>query len=120
MAKVINLIGDDRIYNTSFHDATVTSTVNEIASKLGIPFINYGYDGDKVTHEFNLELDGIVCTIYDWKEYRDVSEDDVLRFHIGTATRDESEKVASILAKDYGFKTTKPSDVKSTFPWTVK
>jgi hypothetical protein len=98
MAKVINLKDDDeRIYGTSFHGDVVTASANSISRKLGIPFHDYGYDGDKVTHEFDFEIDGIVATLYDWKEYHEVGNDEVVEFHIGARTAEESHKVASTL-----------------------
>ena len=44
----------------------IKTTYDELVSKFGKP--NYGPSGDaKVRSEWILEVDGEVCTIYDWK-----------------------------------------------------
>ena len=68
---------------TSFHFDTVTTTKNMLESVLGE--IDYSGDyEDKVQNEWNMELEtGEVFTVYDWKEYRPYSNDDVIEWHIG-------------------------------------
>ena len=69
---------------TSFHGAVIKTTPSKLVKLFGNPtFLNN--DGtDKVNIEWELEdLDGNVITIYDWKEGRPVSMDEVIEFHIG-------------------------------------
>ena len=69
---------------TSFHGVTLTVTPQKLIDVLGEPdfFDNDGQD--KVNMEYNLETeDGIVFTIYDWKEYRPLQMDEKIEFHIG-------------------------------------
>ena len=69
---------------TSFHGVTLTVTPQKLIDVLGEPdfFDNDGQD--KVNMEYNLETeDGIVFTIYDWKEYRPLQMDETIEFHIG-------------------------------------
>ena len=69
---------------TSFHGVVIATTPSKLVSLFGNPtFVNN--DGtDKVNVEWELEdSDGNVITIYDWKEGRPVSMDEVLEFHIG-------------------------------------
>ena len=69
---------------TSFYNTTLKATPQELIDALGEPdfFDNDGQD--KVNMEYNLETeDGIVFTIYDWKEYRPLQMDEKIEFHIG-------------------------------------
>lgn len=100
MSKVIKLKDHDRIYGTSYHNATVRASMAELEKKFGLR--NSGRSGDgKTTMELDLEVDGIVFTIYDWKE-ESPSVTDVLDFHIGTRTAEDSKMVVGILNTDYG------------------
>lgn len=68
---------------TSFHGSTVKATVNEMKEILG-NVMYYGIKDDKVQHEWEMEDEnGHVFTVYDWKEYRQYSNDDVIEWHIG-------------------------------------
>ena len=68
---------------TSFHGSTVKATVNEMKEVLG-NVMYYGIKDDKVQHEWEMEDEnGHVFTVYDWKEYRQYSNDDVIEWHIG-------------------------------------
>jgi len=69
---------------TSFHGTTIRTT----AGKLKKLFPNSYYaqnDGeDKTNYDFTLETeDGDVFTIYDWKEYRPINDNETIEFHIG-------------------------------------
>lgn len=69
---------------TSFHDVTITTTVNALIEALGHPqyFDNFGED--KVNFEWICETEnGDIVTIYDWKEYRSLGFDEEITFHLG-------------------------------------
>jgi len=69
---------------TSFYGVTLIVTPQQLIDALGEPdfFDNDGHD--KVNMEYDLETeDGIVFTIYDWKEYRPLQMDEKIEFHIG-------------------------------------
>lgn len=69
---------------TSFHNSTVNATVNQLRKILGEPLFEDNKGDDKVNFEWELETeDGEVFTVYDWKEYRSISEDEVINWHIG-------------------------------------
>ena len=69
---------------TSFHGSTVLASRNELISILSWPHHMDPDPNEKVQYEWFLETsDGDVFTIYDWKEYRDVDEDDLIKWHIG-------------------------------------
>lgn len=69
---------------TSFHGSTINATVNELTAILGKPDC-YTNDGeDKVNFEWEMETDnGDIFTVYDWKEYRPLDKDEIIRWHIG-------------------------------------
>ena len=69
---------------TSFHDTVITTTVNELVRVLGEPTYQQNTGDDKVNVEWVCEtIDGDVVTIYDWKEYRSLTEDEEIEFHLG-------------------------------------
>ncbi len=68
--------------STSFHGQTILASVNQIKAVCGEPCWRGG--GDKTTVEWDmLTSDGSFFTIYDWKEYREFSDDERIEFHIG-------------------------------------
>ena len=78
---------------TSFHDSTITASVNELIAVMGEP-VYQGNDGeDKVNFEWEMETeDGEVFTVYDWKEYRPISRSEQIEWHIGGNGRRITEK----------------------------
>ena len=69
---------------TSFHDTVINCSVLALKKILGEPSYS-GNDGeDKVNFEWEMETnDGDVFTVYDWKEYRSISEGENIEWHIG-------------------------------------
>lgn len=69
---------------TSFHSSTIKATVTDLTAILGEP-VYYDNDGsDKVNFEWNMETDnGDIFTVYDWKEYRKIDNDEPIFWHIG-------------------------------------
>ncbi len=69
---------------TSFHDMTVIATPQELITILGTPIYNNNTGEDKVNMEWICENnDGEIFTVYDWKEYRSISNDEKIEWHIG-------------------------------------
>jgi hypothetical protein len=69
---------------TSFHNTTITTTINELTRVLGEPSYTGDFSEDKVTVEWICEREnGDVITIYDWKEYRSIGKDEKIEFHLG-------------------------------------
>ena len=69
---------------TSFYNTILKATPQELIDALGKPhyFDNTGMS--KTNMEYNLETsNGIHFTIYDWKEYREYSNDELIEWHIG-------------------------------------
>ena len=69
---------------TSYWSNNITATVTQLKAILGEPVFCDNDGSDKVNFEWNLETDnGDVFTVYDWKEYRPISEDEIIVWHIG-------------------------------------
>lgn len=68
---------------TSFHDHTVSATLEQLIQVCGQPHA-WGSADEKSQYDWYMETeDGKVFTIYDWKEYREIDEDEVIQWHIG-------------------------------------
>jgi hypothetical protein len=78
---------------TSFHDTTIRMSVKQLKEILGEPVYD-GNDGqDKTNYEWEMETDsGDVFTVYDWKEYRSISETEKIEWHIGGNSRSITEQ----------------------------
>lgn len=69
---------------TSFHDCVVKATVNELKTVLGEPEYLANTGDGKVNYEWDMETEtGDVFTVYDWKEYREIDDDEMIEWHIG-------------------------------------
>jgi hypothetical protein len=76
---------DKSASGTSFHDVTITFSVNFLTQLLGPPQMAWNDGTDKVNFEWICETkDGDVFTIYDWKEYRKLGLDEIIEWHIGS------------------------------------
>ena len=85
---------------TSFHNDVITTTVNELIKIVGEPVYDANDGEDKVNFEWNLELgDGTIFTIYDWKEYRSISMDELIEWHIGGQSGIDTTKAYKELKK---------------------
>jgi hypothetical protein len=84
----------DKIANgTSFHDHTFTATVDDLRNVLGQPQFESNDGQDKCNFDWIMETeDGTVFTVYDWKEYRQLAEDEVIEWHIGGRSGADTEK----------------------------
>ena len=79
---------------TSYHDTTISATVNQLTAAFGEPYDNNTGE-DKVNFEWDMETeDGEVFTIYDWKEYRIISKNEIIEWHIGGHSVEITEKAA--------------------------
>ena len=76
------------VNGTSFHNVTITTTVNHLTEILGKPDLG---DGEKTNYEWNCETeDGKPFTIYDWKEYGRPGVYSRIEFHIGAHDKMQS------------------------------
>jgi len=82
---------------TSFHRVTYTATVAQLKKMFGEPTFNWNDGESKTNMEWVLETTekdnnwdipvGTVFTLYDWKEYRPLEDDDIINWHIGTHSK---------------------------------
>ena len=80
---------------TSFQGVTIKASVQDLTRALGEPD-NNNTGEDKVNFVWDMETEeGKVFTIYDWKEYRKISDIEVIEWHIGA-----NSKMVSLDAKD--------------------
>ena len=97
MKKLENL---DLLNDTSFHFVTINTSIRKLKNVLGKPTYDDNGFGGKVNVEWVvITKEGIIGTIYDWKEYRRLGEDDIIQFHIGGKTKEDTLKVKSELIK---------------------
>jgi hypothetical protein len=81
------------ISGTSFHDTTIKASVQQLRQVLGEPCYE-GNDGqDKTNFEWDMETNsGDVFSVYDWKEYRSISETEQIEWHIGGHSKSITEQ----------------------------
>jgi hypothetical protein len=69
---------------TSFHDTVINCSVSTLRKVLGEPAVESNDGKDKVNFEWYMEIEeGSVFTVYDWKEYRSLNENEIIEWHIG-------------------------------------
>ena len=69
---------------TSFHNHTIKASVADLRKVLGVPEFASNDGEDKVNFEWVMETkEGDVFTVYDWKEYRKLSESEIVEWHVG-------------------------------------
>jgi hypothetical protein len=97
MKKLENL---DLVNDTSFHFITINTSIKKLTKALGEPTIEDNTGEDKVNIEWDvITKDGVVGTIYDWKEYRRLGENEIVQFHIGGNSKEDTLKIKSELMK---------------------
>ena len=86
--------------SSSFHDTIVTTTPSKLialAEYIGTDYDVHNTGDDKTNFDFEFQTtDGIYFTVYDWKEYRILSPDELVDFHIGGNSKSDTD--ASALA----------------------
>ena len=78
---------DKEVDGTSFHNHTFKASKAYLTNVIGEPeWTERAYQNitEKVQNEWICETeDGDVFTIYDWKEYREYGDDEIIEWHIG-------------------------------------
>ena len=75
---------DKSANGTSFHDTTFTATVADLRKILGEPQCEQNDGSDKCNFDWTMETeDGTIFTVYDWKEYRPLEENEMIEWHVG-------------------------------------
>ena len=69
---------------SSFYGDMIHTTVTDLRKFLGEPRYEQNDGQDKVNFDWVMETeDGDVFTVYDWKEYRRIEENESIEWHIG-------------------------------------
>ena len=91
---------DKSANGTSFHNHTFTATVDDLRNVLGQPYCEQNDGEDKVNFDWIMETeDGEVFTVYDWKEYRQLDENEDIEWHIGGRSGLTTGKALSEITK---------------------
>ena len=94
------LSNTNSIAGTSFFGTTFPASVDQLVEALGAPTFEGNGGEVKTNFEWNMELeDGTVFSVYDWKEYRSISLDEVIDWHIGGKNGDSTVKALEQLSK---------------------
>jgi hypothetical protein len=81
-----------RTAGSSFWGSTVRTTLSKLIQACGNP--SYKSGDTKVQYVWTLENDeGIVFSIYDWREYQKITEDESIEWHIGGFNTADTNKV---------------------------
>lgn len=84
---------NQQTYGTSFHSQTITTTVNKLKQVMGEPYQEQNNGQDKTNFDFKAETEaGDIFTVYDWKYYRPINEDEAINFHIGAMNQQVGEQ----------------------------
>ena len=84
------------IDGTSFHETTIKCSVATLRKVLGEPDYEPNDGEDKINFEWVMETnDGDVFTVYDWKEYRSLNENEMIEWHIGGRNKKSTEQAKS-------------------------
>lgn len=100
MKKVVKVYADDwaNPNGTSFYGSEFNATVNEVNDLLGMEREGEINIDDKVQHEWwcrciTENRETFSCTVYDWKEYREYTNDETIGWHIGGKSKEQTEAV---------------------------
>ena len=79
----------------SFFGHTITTSKNKLEVILGK---SDGPSSDgKTNYNWLREYNGIIYSVYDWKEYRDFSDDELIDWHIGAKNKANSASICLYL-----------------------
>lgn len=83
---------NDKWNGTSFHGYVIVEcSVNDVCKVFGEPHVK-GCCDDKVQNDWKvITPSGVYFTIYDWRLYREISNEEKVEFHIGHKKGDEHE-----------------------------
>jgi len=85
---------------TSFHDTTFTTSVANLRKILGEPQSEQNDGEYKFNFDWTMETeDGTVFTVYDWKEYRPLEEDEEVKWHVGGRSGMDTRKALGEIKK---------------------
>jgi len=97
----LQVVSTSTFQSSSFHRTVVMTTPNKLialAEHLGADYEDNNTGEDKSNFDFEFEtIGGIYFTVYDWKEYRILSPDELVEFHIGGHSKPDTDTSALAL-----------------------
>ena len=91
-------------FEASFHNVVITTTPKaliDLCTKYDIPFYSQNDGEDKTNFDFEFENEnGVRFFVYDWKEYRTLSLNENIEFHIGAKDKSESNEAYEVLMNE--------------------
>jgi len=85
---------------TSFHNTVIYTTPGRLKELFPGSYYEQNDGRDKCNYDFTLETEnGDIFTIYDWKEYRRLRDNETIEFHIGGKDRFITERAKSELER---------------------
>ena len=66
-----------------FYNSVIKASVVKLTALLGAPRYDSNNGKDKVNFEWECKNEHGIFSIYDWKEYRSISKDEEIEWHIG-------------------------------------
>jgi hypothetical protein len=83
---------------TSFHGSEIRTTAGKLKALFPDSYDESNDGRDKTNYDFTLQDDdGNIVTIYDWKEYRPIGDNEMINFHIGGMSQDITERARMYL-----------------------
>ena len=90
--------------SSSFHGTTITLTPRQLidyCEKNNIDYCDNNTGEGKTNFDFDFDTkEGVYFTVYDWKEYRKLSLDEYVEWHIGGKSRSDTMSAYFELKKD--------------------
>lgn len=78
---------------TSFFNSTIKTSLNILKNILGEPQWSDNTGEDKSNFDWTMENeDENIFTVYDWKEYRIIEDNEIIEWHIGGFNNIDTEK----------------------------
>lgn len=99
MENITKVMTQDELnqrWGTSFHNAIILASVDELRKLFGEETEVCLDKDEKVQHEWLVKKGDEYFTIYDWKEYRNYSDDEIIYWHIGSKYDTEKDTAFSI------------------------
>jgi hypothetical protein len=85
---------------TSFHGSEIRTTAGRLKALFPNSYDESNDGRDKCNYDFTLEdEEGNIVTIYDWKEYRPIGDNEMIYFHIGGMSTEITEKAKNTLLR---------------------
>ena len=85
---------------SSFYGSSITATVQDMIDALGTPYYYENKGDDKTNYEWECETEnGHPVTIYDYKEYRSLEFDDLIKWHVGGFGLSQTQEAVDEISK---------------------